>query len=100
MLIGTISKIISGKGIGFITPCAPGGDVFFHFTAVPDEQFDQLQEGQAVSFELDRSVSKRDRPRAAKVQPCDPRLLGRTADEEAPPDWHPRARRRKPTWRK
>lgn len=99
MLIGTISKIIPEKGIGFITPCDRGDDVFFHFTAVPDEQFDQLQEGQAVSFDLDRTVGKRNRPRAARVVACDPILLGRTAPPEAPPDRHPRARRRKPTWR-
>jgi CspA family cold shock protein len=99
MLIGIISRIISEKGIGFITPCDHGGDVFFHYSAVVGEQFEQLQEGQAVAFDLDRTTRKRDRPRAAKVEPCDPKLLGRRADDEAPPDWHPRARRRKPTWR-
>ena len=100
MGIGVISKILSEKGIGFITPCDQGGDVFFHFSAVVGEQFEQLKEGQSVSFDLDRTKGTRDRPRAAKVEPCDEKLLGRRAADEPPLARHPRARRRKPTWRK
>jgi cold shock protein len=99
MIIGIISKIISEKGIGFITPCAPGGDVFFHSSAVVGEQFEQLKEGQSVSFDLERTQRAGDHPRAAKVEPCDRRLLGRRGDAEIPPASHPRARHRKPTWR-
>jgi CspA family cold shock protein len=99
MVIGIISKIISEKGIGFITPCDHGGDVFFHFSAVVGEQFEQLKEGQSVSFDLDRTKGTRDRPRAAKVEPCDKKLLGRSSPPEKPNARHPRARRRKPTWR-
>ena len=100
MLVGTITKIISEKGIGFITPCAPGGDVFFHSSAVVGEQFEQLQEGQSVAFDLERGPGTGDRPRAVKVQPCDRKLLGRRGADEIPPAPHPRARQRKPTWRK
>jgi CspA family cold shock protein len=100
MVIGTISKIIPEKGIGFITPCAPGADVFFHFSAAVGGQFDQLQEGQAVSFDLERANETPDRPRASKVEPCDSRLLGRRAVDERPNASHPRARHRKPTWRR
>lgn len=100
MLLGTVSRIISEKGIGFITPCGPGRDVFFHYSAVVGEQFEQLKEGQAVSFEIERSKDKTDRPRAAKVEPCDQKLLGRTGADEPPATRHPRARGRKPTWRK
>jgi len=100
MLIGVISKIVSDKGIGFIAPCADGPDVFFHFSAVVGGQFEQLKEGQSVSFDLDRTKGTRDRPRAAQVEPCDEKLLGRRAADEAPPAQHPRARRKKPTWRK
>lgn len=99
MGIGVISKIIPEKGIGFIKPCGPGGDVFFHSSVVVGEPFEQLTEGQAVSFDLDRGKEFRDRLRAAKVTPCDERLLGRRAEDEPPPVRHPRARRRKPTWR-
>ena len=101
MPIGTILKIVSDKGIGFIKPCDEGADVFFHYSVVVGEQpFEQLKEGQAVSYDLDRSKEARDRPRAAKVAPCDKKLLGAQAEDERLPARHPRARRRKPTWRK
>ncbi len=99
MLIGIISKILADKGIGFITPSDERGDVFFHASVVVGEQFEQLKEGQAVAFDLERTKERRDRPRAAKVTPCDEKLLGRRAADEPPPSRHPRARRRKPTWR-
>ena len=100
MVIGIISKIISEKNIGFIKPCDHGGDVFFHGSVVVGEQFEQLKEGQAVAFELDRTPEARDRPRATKVEPCDEKLLGKRAADEPPPVSHPRARGRKPTWRR
>ncbi len=100
MLIGIISKIISEKKIGFIKPCDHGGDVFFHCSVVAGVPFDQLKEGQAVAYELDRTPEARDRPRAAQVKPCDEKLLGGRAADEPPPASHPRARHRKPTWRR
>ena len=100
MGIGIIAKIISEKGIGFIKPFDSGGDVLFHSSVVVGGPFEQLKEGQAVSFDLDRSKEFRDRLRAAKVTPCDEKLLGRRAEDEPPPARHPRARGRKPTWRK
>ena len=100
MNIGTIAKIITDKGIGFITPCDVGGDVFFHCSVVVGTEFDELEEGQAVSFELDRTQGTRERPQASKVEPCDQKLLGRRAPDETPPASHPRARHRKPTWRR
>jgi cold shock CspA family protein len=100
MIIGTIAKLLPEKGVGFITPCAPGRDVMFHYSVVAGGQFDQLQEGQAVTFDLDRTTGTRARPRAAKVEPCDPKLLGRRAPDVPPASSHPRARHRKPTWRR
>jgi cold shock CspA family protein len=99
MLLGTIARIVSDKGFGFITPCGRGKDMFFHSTGVVDEQFDQLRVGQAVSYEIEAPKAAGDRPRAINVKPCDEKLLGRTAEDEEPAKWHPRARRRKPTWR-
>jgi cold shock CspA family protein len=100
MLIGIIARIIPEKGIGFITPCAPGGDVFFHFSAVVGGPAEQLPEGQAVHFDLEDIPGTGNRPRASKVEPCDKKLLGRTAPPENSAASHPRARHRKPTWRK
>jgi len=99
MPVGFIAKVISEKGIGFIAPRDGGQDVFFHCSVVAGEQFDQLTEGQSVSFDLDQTNDTNDRPRAARVEPCDEkRPTGRKA-VDVPVTRHPRARRRKPTWR-
>lgn len=45
---GTIKKLLD-KGFGFIT-IAPGKDLFFHSKSVQGVSFDQLQEGQKVSY--------------------------------------------------
>ncbi|MEM9660272.1 MAG: cold shock domain-containing protein [Planctomycetota bacterium] len=44
---GTIKKLME-KGFGFIE--GEGGDIFFHHTAVVDESFDNLREGQRVEY--------------------------------------------------
>jgi len=49
MPTGTIKKLVE-KGFGFIA--SDGGDVFFHFSGLQDVQFEDLQEGQSVEFEL------------------------------------------------
>lgn len=45
---GTIKKLLD-KGFGFIT-ISPGKDLFFHSKAVQGVSFEQLQEGQKVSY--------------------------------------------------
>lgn len=45
---GTIKKIVSDKGFGFIT--GQKGEYFFHHSAVQGAAFEELQEGQAVEF--------------------------------------------------
>jgi CspA family cold shock protein len=45
---GTIKKI-TDKGFGFIA-MASGKDIFFHRSAVTGAVFEELQEGQRVSF--------------------------------------------------
>tara|TARA_B100001013_G_C24473849_1_gene388502 strand:+ start:223 stop:426 length:204 start_codon:yes stop_codon:yes gene_type:complete len=52
MAQGTIKKLISAKGFGFIGPEDGSNDVFFHTSALENANFDELQEGQAVEFEL------------------------------------------------
>ncbi len=46
---GTI-KTLTGKGFGFIAT-ADGQEYFFHQSACADMRFDELREGQAVTFE-------------------------------------------------
>jgi CspA family cold shock protein len=47
---GRIKKLVSDKGFGFIE--GERGDLFFHHSAVEGERFDNLREGQLVSFEI------------------------------------------------
>jgi CspA family cold shock protein len=49
---GTIKKVTE-KGFGFITPEGEGKDVFFHSNSLVGVQFNELREGDAVSFETE-----------------------------------------------
>lgn len=50
MATGTIKKLVSDRGFGFIQQ-ADGTDIFFHRSAVTGASFEQLGEGQAVTYE-------------------------------------------------
>ena len=45
---GTIRKIVSDKGFGFIA--AGAEELFFHRTSVEGGEFDDLREGDSVEF--------------------------------------------------
>jgi CspA family cold shock protein len=47
---GTIKRLVSEKGFGFIL-ASDGNEYFFHNSACNQVRFDELQEGQSVSFE-------------------------------------------------
>ena len=48
---GTVKWFNAEKGYGFITG-EDGNDVFVHFSAIQAEGFKALDEGQAVTFDL------------------------------------------------
>ncbi|MDZ4775785.1 MAG: cold-shock protein [Alphaproteobacteria bacterium] len=54
MAIGTVKWFNPDKGFGFIQPDNGGADVFVHISAVERAGFRSLQEGQKVSFELEK----------------------------------------------
>jgi cold shock protein len=47
---GTIKRLVGGKGFGFIL-ASDGKEYFFHNSACAETSFDDLREGQAVTFE-------------------------------------------------
>ena len=51
MAQGTIKKLITAKGFGFIGPEDGAADVFFHTSGLENVTFEELQEGQSVEFE-------------------------------------------------
>jgi cold shock CspA family protein len=120
MRYGTIIKYFPDKMFGFIRPDV-GKDVFFHISALDaGETQPEINVGQAVKFELtpraelvpkDRPESDREKaadrsrseqPRAKVIVLID-KLPGGTLEEVGdgqPSSRHPRARKKKPTWRK
>ena len=46
---GTIKRLVSDKGFGFVQ-AEDGNEYFFHHSALVDARFDALREGQAVTF--------------------------------------------------
>ena len=65
---GTIKKVVSERGFGFIA--SSGQELFFHQSAVVGGSFASLSEGQAVEFEVDPApASKGKGPRAVQVKP-------------------------------
>ena len=49
---GTVKWFNPKKGYGFITRDDGQGDVFVHFTAIKEDGFKTLEEGQKVEFEI------------------------------------------------
>jgi CspA family cold shock protein len=65
MMTGIIKRL-TDKGFGFITPDGEGAkDVFFHVSALIDVAFDDLREGDKVTFDIEESDKG---PRAVNVQ--------------------------------
>ncbi len=49
---GVVKWFSAEKGYGFITRDDGEGDVFVHYTAILEDGFRTLEEGQRVSFEV------------------------------------------------
>lgn len=61
---GTIKKL-TDKGFGFISREGETKDLFFHANSLVGIRFDELREGDAVTFEVEQSPKG---PNAANVQ--------------------------------
>jgi len=49
---GKVKWFNESKGWGFIVPDDGGDDVFVHYTAIENDGFKTLKEGQKVNYEL------------------------------------------------
>ena len=63
-MLGKVKWFNAEKGYGFIERDDGEGDVFVHFSAIQQEGFKALQEGESVEFEI---VSGDRGPQAANV---------------------------------
>jgi CspA family cold shock protein len=65
---GTIKKLVSDRGFGFISG-QDRGDVFFHLASVVGVSFEDLREGQPVEYEIDQGGKGGGKgPRASSVK--------------------------------
>lgn len=67
---GTIKKLVSDRGFGFILPegqAPTGKDLFFHRADVAGNGFDSLRDGQKVTYDL-ATDERRGTPKAVRVQ--------------------------------
>jgi len=62
---GTIKRIVNEKGFGFVE-ASDGREYFFHQSGC-NGQFDQMREGQAVTFDTGQGPKG---PRAENVRPA------------------------------
>lgn len=71
MATGKIATIRDDKGFGFIAPDnGDGNDLFFHRSAVLDVDFEELRDGQQVSFDEEADPRNPSRQRAVNVRPA------------------------------
>ena len=111
MIYGKIVKYVSEKKYGFIE-CDTGREVFFHISVLDAEDADkEITEGQPVKLEIaprprdedGRPIpfDKLQKPRAKIVKLID-KLPGGISpfDGQERERRHPKARKKKPTWRR
>jgi CspA family cold shock protein len=56
MATGTVKWFNGQKGFGFIQPDDGGADVFVHISAVERSSLGSINEGQKLSYELERDA--------------------------------------------
>jgi cold shock protein len=68
MAVGTVKFFNTQKGFGFIAPETGGKDVFVHISALERAGLSGLNDGQRVSFDLERDRQGRDSATNLKVE--------------------------------
>ncbi|NUQ64107.1 MAG: cold shock domain-containing protein [Pirellulales bacterium] len=67
---GVIKKLVTERGFGFLS--GEHDDVFFHHSAVVEQRFEDLREGQTVEYVLEEEAAavQGAGPRAVSVRPA------------------------------
>lgn len=65
---GTVKWFNADKGFGLITNNDGSGDVFVHFSAIQNGGFKTLNDGDKVTFDIEKDVKNSSRSRAVNVQ--------------------------------
>ncbi len=65
---GTVKWFNAQKGFGFITNENGGDDVFVHFSAILSNGFKSLEEGQRVTFDVEKDPRDSRKLKAANVR--------------------------------
>jgi len=66
MATGTVKWFNESKGFGFIVPSDGSAEVFVHFSAIASDGFRTLNEGQAVTYDVESGPKG---PQASNVVP-------------------------------
>lgn len=66
MAKGTVKWFNNAKGYGFITP-ESGNDVFVHHSAIQEEGYKSLKEGEQVEFEIKQGPKGEEAVNVVKV---------------------------------
>ena len=80
---GTIRKLVTDRGFGFIKT-EQEGDLFFHSNVLEGVEFSSLSEGQEVEFE--KGQGRDDRPAAVKVRLTETQTSDDSGDEQGGDD--------------
>jgi cold shock CspA family protein len=103
MRIGQIITLVADRKFGFIHTEHFRDDVFFHFSSVQGMNPKSLRIGQDVEFEIDELMRINQQRLEATIVQSPSRPLSYKLEEERMPEFkaahHPKARRRRPTWK-